>query len=132
MSTEITISADLYHQYWVSIRVNDVPLRAQIDTGMTQAACEVGLGLGPIAFDRLAPVLQLPESVEQDVGGPSPLRIPTGVGRVSIEGLDGSEVQTRIARLRDNLLGVCFFHRLHDFELHWDLASRAMTLRRMR
>jgi hypothetical protein len=105
-------------------------MKVQLDTGMTQEACEVGLGLTIEAYDRLAPQLESLRSVEYEtVGRPMPDSIFTAVGRVSIDGLDNSEIQTRIARIDANILGVCFFHRLPGFELVWDLTSRTMTIR---
>lgn len=96
---------------------------------MTQPAYEVGLGLAPLDFDRLAPSLRHRGLVEQYIGDPSPIRTPMGVADVSIDGLDESEIETHVARLQANLLGVCYFHRLPDFELHWDFAARTMLIR---
>ena len=131
LSAEVVIAANSAQEYWVDVRVNGVLMRAQIDTGMTQPTCEVGLGLGPEEFDRLAQDLQPFGAVERDIGEPIPVKIPLRKGSVSIEGLDNSEVQTGIARLSDNLLGVCFFHHLSDCELVWNLPNRTMTLRRI-
>jgi predicted aspartyl protease len=130
LSAEVRIPANAAHEYWVAIYVNGVGLRAQIDTGMTQPTCEVGLGLAPADFDQLVSSLRQPGLVEQHVGGPVPILAPTGLAYVSIDGLDNSEIETRIVRLPDNLLGVCYFHRLMGFELHWDFASRTMVIRR--
>jgi predicted aspartyl protease len=130
LSAEVTIPASPDHEYWTDIRVNDLLFRAQIDTGMTQPACEIGLGLAPADFDRVRPSLRQIELVEHDIGEESQTTV-AGIGRVRIDSLDGSEIETRIARLHSNLLGVCFFHRLPGFEVHWDLASRAMTIRRI-
>ena len=131
LSAEIVIAANSSQEYWIDVRVNGVLLHAQIDTGMTQPTCEVGLGLGPEEFDRLAQDLQPLGTVEQDVGEPMPVKIPLLKGSVSIEGLDNSKIQTGIASLNDNLLGVCFFHHLSDCELVWNLPARTMTLRRI-
>jgi predicted aspartyl protease len=131
MANEITVHANRYDEYWVAVRVNGLVLQAQIDTAMTQAECEIGLSLTAADFDRLAPTLAQQWTVERyDVGSPTPVAIPTGIGRVSLYGLDGSEIETHIARLGTNLLGVCYFHRLVGFEMNWDFASRTMVIRR--
>jgi hypothetical protein len=96
---------------------------------MTQATCDVGLGLAPEEFDQLLPSLRNLSLVEQYIGATS-VSTPIGIARVSIDGLDDSEIETRIARLSDNLLGVCYFHRLPGFELHWTFATRVMVIRR--
>src|SRR5207253_1520421 len=90
LSTEITVIANSDNEYWVDVRVNGVLLRAQIDTGMTQSACEIGLGLTTSDFDRLAPSLQGQNLVQLHIANqPSSSAAPFGTGRVSIEGLDG-------------------------------------------
>jgi predicted aspartyl protease len=89
MAAEVLVPANAGNEYWVDIRVNGVAVAVQIDTGMTQANCEIGVAL------------------------------------------DGSEIETRIVRLESNLLGVCFFHRLPGFDVHWDLGARTMTIRRI-
>jgi len=130
LSTEITVYGDAENEYWVTVQVNGFQLKAQIDTGMTQPSCVVGLGLRADDFERLALMLPPAGSVQQLTGTPLPVSVPMLSGRVSIEGLDNTEIETNIARLSDNLLGVCYFHHLPEFELYWDFAARAMTIRR--
>lgn len=107
-----------------------MPLRAEIDTGMTRTNCEIGLSLTPFDFDRVGLASQ-PRLVERyGAEGGAVINVRVAIGRIGIDGLDGSDIETRIARLNSNLLGVCFFHRIPEFEMHWDFASRAMTIRR--
>jgi predicted aspartyl protease len=131
MAAEITIIANEEHEYWVDIQVDGVVLQAQIDTGMTEPNCAVGVALGPTDFDRLAASFTRQRLIGVEVAtGPLADPVLTAMARVSIDSLDGSEIETHIARLGSNLLGVCFFHRLPGFEVHWNLASRTMTIQR--
>ncbi|HLC29639.1 MAG TPA: hypothetical protein VJM51_02525 [Dehalococcoidia bacterium] len=50
---------------------------------------------------------------------------------VALVGLEGSEVETRIVNAGANLLGVCYFHRLPEFSILWDMANRTMSIGRM-
>jgi predicted aspartyl protease len=132
LASSIAIAANAFHKYWVNIRVNGHLLRVQVDTGMTQEACEVGLALTHEDFDRLSRSRESLHSVAYEGAGLSaPSTIPTMAARVSIEGLDDAAIETRIARIGSNIVGVCFFHRLPGFELVWDFASRTMIIRRI-
>jgi predicted aspartyl protease len=132
MAAEILVPVNEGNEYWVDILVNDVAVAVQIDTGLTQASCEIGVALRSTDFDRLLSSFgQRSLSGLEIATGPVTEFIPTATARVSIDDLDDSEIETQIVRLESNLLGVCFFHRLPGFEVHWDLASRAMTIRRI-
>ena len=50
------------------------------------------------------------------------------MGTARIEGLEDSEVETYIAEVGDNLLGVCYFQRLPGYEIIWDLEAGQMRI----
>ncbi len=57
--------------------------------------------------------------------------VESGIGRVALVGLDGSELETRIVNAGANLLGVCYFHRLPEFDVLWNLAGRTLRIVRI-
>ncbi|MBM2826940.1 MAG: hypothetical protein HW403_1004 [Dehalococcoidia bacterium] len=86
-----------------------------IDTGFIQVDCLVGVGLNNEDYaavrSRLARERRVPN---YSVGQEEPEMVRSGIARVSIVGLDNSEVETGVAEVGDNLLGVCYFHRLKN------------------
>ena len=102
---------------------------ALIDTGMTSPDCLIGVGLDSEEFEAAAPSLRGFRRTEMDgVGNEATRLVVVGLGRVSIEGLDGSEVDTYVAEVGDNLLGVCYFQRLVGFEVVWEPDAGQMTI----
>ena len=102
---------------------------ALIDTGMTSPDCLIGVGLDSESFIAVAPSLRGFRRVEMDgVGYGATRLVVVGLGQVSIEGLEGSDVETYVAEVGDNLLGVCYFQRLAGFEVVWDPDAGLMTI----
>jgi hypothetical protein len=104
---------------------------ALIDTGMTSPDCLIGVGLDNERFNAVAPSLRRFRRIEMvGVGQEATRSVIAGLGKVSIERLDGSEVESYVAEVGDNLLGVCCFQRLAGFEVVWDLDAGEMTIRK--
>lgn len=102
---------------------------ALIDTGMTSPDCMIGVGLDGDRFMAVAPSLRAFRRTEMvGVGHEATRLVVAGLGRVSIEGLDHSEVETYVAEVGDNLLGVCYFQRLAGFEIVWEPDTGGMTI----
>ncbi len=104
---------------------------ALIDTGMTSPDCLIGVGLDSKRFMAVAPSLRGFRRTEMvGIGHEVTRLVIVGLGRVSIEGLDGSDVESYVAEVGDNLLGVCYFQRLVGFEVVWEPDSGGMTIRK--
>ncbi len=104
---------------------------ALIDTGMTSPDCLIGVGLDSERFLAVAPSLRGFRRAETDgVGHEATRLVVVALGRVSIEGLDGSDVESYVAEVGDNLLGVCYFQRLTGFEIVWEPGTGGMTIRK--
>ena len=113
------------------MRVAGLSVDALIDTGMTSPDCLIGVGLDRETFMAVAPSLRGFRRTEMvGVGQEATRLVIVGLGRVSIEGLAGSEVETYVAEVGDNLLGVCYFQRLAGFEIVWEPGTGGMTIRK--
>ena len=113
------------------MRVGGYSLTAAIDTGMTSSDCLIGLGLDSQNYRAVAPSLDFPRRIEvEGLGAAGPYRARAGLTRVSIDGLDDSDVETYVAEVGDDLLGVCYFHSLAGYEVVWDLDAGEMTIRK--
>lgn len=131
MADFIRIRHNDQNEYRVQIRVEGYIFDVLIDTGLTNPDCLVGVGLDNESYHAVRPYLRyLHDIAMEGVGGREPDWVLGGLGRVRIEGLDGSEVETYVAEAGDNLLGVCYFHRLPGYELIWDLEAGEITIRK--
>ena len=131
MADFIRIRKTNRNEYRVQIRVEGHVLNALIDTGTTNPDCTIGVGLDTVNYRAVSPYLRDFQTIAMEgVGSHGSDRVLGGMGRVSIEGLDDSEVETYVAEAGDNLLGVCYFHRLPGYELIWDLEAGEMTIRK--
>ena len=119
------------NEYLVQIRVAGRLLSALIDTGMTSPDCLVGVGLDRDTFSAVRSRLRLLRRVGiEGVGNLHPNSVIVGLGTASIEGLEGSETETYVAEIGENLVGVCFFHKLEGYELVWEPDAGQMIIRK--
>ena len=131
MADSLRLLRNDQNEYRVRIRVAGCSVDALIDTGMTSPDCLIGVGLDGENFNEAATSLRGFRRTEMyGVGYEATRLVVVGLGRVSIEGLGGSEIDTYVAEVGDNLLGVCYFQRLAGFEVVWDLNGGEMTIRK--
>lgn len=129
MPDYIRVTRNEQNEFLVTISVEGYRFNAVIDTGMTSPDCLIGVGLSEENYRVVRPHLRVMRRIEmQGVGNYSPIRVRGGVGTVRIEGLEDSEVETYIAEVGDNLLGVCYFQRLPGYEIIWDLEAGQMRI----
>ena len=133
MAVQVTIRANASNEYRAIVEVLERQFEVIIDTGFTNPLCQVGLGLDNDSYQSIQRELQdLLQVGFYPVGEPTPVRVDSGIAAVSILGLDDSHVLTRIDNAGENVLGVCYFHRLTGFEVSWDLTDKTMVIRRNR
>ncbi|MSQ14605.1 MAG: hypothetical protein EXR50_01900 [Dehalococcoidia bacterium] len=133
MAVQVTILANASNEYRVIVEIAERQFEVVIDTGFTNPLCQVGLALDNNSYQAVQTELHdLLEAELYPVGEPTPVRVDSGIGVVNIFGLDNSEVLTRVVNAGENILGVCYFHGLADFEVSWNLAEKAMTIGRQR
>jgi hypothetical protein len=98
---------------------------------MTSPDCFIGVGLDSEHYRVVSRNLHSFRRIGMEgVGQHVPERILAGLGKVSIEGLEDSEVETYIAEVGDNLLGVCYVQRLPGFEVVWNPKLGEMIIRK--
>jgi len=98
---------------------------------MTSPVCFIGVGLDGENYQAVSRHLRSFRRIEMEgVGQHVPEWILAGLGKVSIEGLEDSEVETYVAEVGDNLLGVCYFQRLPGYEVVWDPQAGEMIIRK--
>ena len=125
------VRADPNNEYRLSIIVDGHEIETILDTGFTHPRCFVGLALDESNFRAIRPGLREIRHAGFHVPGSLDLiEGESGLASVSIVGLDGSQVLTRVVNAGENILGVCYFHQLVDFEVLWDLGRREMSIRR--
>ena len=133
MAGFVSVPQNVENEYRIQLRIGSFTLTALIDTGMTSPDCLIGLGLDYDNFSAIVPNLDFLSRIEvEDVGDAGPRFARAGLATVSIDGLDNSDVETYVAEVGDNLLGVCYFHALQGYELVWDLSAGSMTIRQVR
>lgn len=131
MSDFVRVPRNAQNEYQVRVRVEGLLFDAIIDTGMTQPDCLVGIGLDSQSYRSTRAHLRQFQRIEmRGIGSDTPDFIQVGLGRVAIEGLDDSEIETYIADVGENLVGVCYFQKLPGYEIVWDLEAGEMTIRK--
>ena len=129
MADSLHLRRNAQNEYRIPVRVEGISVDALIDTGMTSPDCLIGVGLDSERFMAVAPSLRGFRRTEMvGVGHEATRLVIMGLGRISIEGLDGSEVESYVAEVGDNLLGVCYFQRLTGFEIVWEPDAGQMTI----
>src|SRR5688500_13880994 len=126
MADSIIIRANANQEYRLLVSVNGYQVEAILDTGFTHPHCLIGLGLDEINFRAILPRLARRQPVSFHVPTQvEAIPVDSGVAEVSIVGLDNSQVTTRVVNtVNENLLAVCYFHRLVDFEVLWDIRGQ--------
>jgi len=133
VAVQVIIRANASNEYRVIVEIAGRQFEVLIDTGFTDPSSQVGLGLDNNSYQDISADLQDSLGVGiYPVGATTPVQVQSGITAVSIFGLDDSQVLTRVVNAGENVLGVCFFHQLTDFEVLWDLAQRTLTIRRHR
>lgn len=131
MSDSLTLQGDHRHEYHLRATVNGHEVDLILDSGFTDVACQVGVALDAANYGAirrgLHHVADIPLRSLDAVSRPA----ESGIATVTLVGLDGSEIETRIVNAGENLLGVCYLHRLSGFTVSWDLASRTMRISRI-
>lgn len=125
----LTIRADAAGEYRALGIVGGQPVDFVLDTGFTQASCLTGVAVDAPTFERIRDGLREHRRAEVNWFGGS-REVESGVGMVSLVGLDASEVETRVLNFGENLLGACYFHRLQHYNLTWDFSGRSMVIAR--
>lgn len=112
----------------MSVEGRQVPLL--IDSGLTHEDGLVGVSLDETNFrairSRLRDIRAMEVTSRSGVSGVT----ESGLARVSIIGLDDSEVETRVVSGGANLLGVSYLHRLTEFSVFWDLSGQLIIITR--
>ncbi len=127
MAQNIVLVANRDGEYRVRASVAGLALDLVVDTGFTHAQCRVRVGLDVNNFGAVRARLSDLGRSEIETFGISAL-VSSGTGDVQLEGLPASTVTTRILDAGDNVLGVCYFHRLPNHRLEWDFERRTMTI----
>ena len=131
MADYLRVQRNDQNEYRVQIRVEGSLFNALIDTGMTNQDCLVGVGLDRDCYFAVRTSLRALSRIEMEaVGSGAPNLVVAGLATVSIEGLEGSETETHVAEVGDNLLGVCFFQSLARYQLLWEPDLEVMTIMR--
>lgn len=131
MAELVSVQRNNQNEYRIQIRAAGYSFSAVIDTGMTSPVCLIGLGLNSQNYRAVAPYLDVPRRIEvEGAGAAGPRRTRAGLAIVSIDGLDNSDVETYVAEVGDNLLGVCYFHALAECEVVWGLEGGETTIRK--
>lgn len=111
--------------------MEDWPTSLLIDTGFTDPDDDaVGVALDAPTYESIVSRLRDQKLIAIDVVGGEVRMAPSGIGRVSLEGLDGTASEVRMVLAGENLLGVPYLHGLRDFNITWELAARTMTIAR--
>ena len=132
MADSILIRGNDQNEYWVQIRVEGHLVNTLIDTGLTSPDCLIGVGLDTDAYLAVKSNLRRLRRIEMEgIGNRGPELVVGGLGTVSIERLDASHVETYVAEVEDNLLGVCYFHNLVGYEVVWELGAQEITVRKI-
>ena len=98
MADSLRLRRNDQEEFRVHICVAGCSVVALIDTGMTSLDCLIGVGLGSGNFKEAATSLRGFRRTEMDgVGYEATRLVVVGLGRVSIEGLGGSEIDTYVA-----------------------------------
>ena len=131
MADALVIPGDSNHEYHVRATVMGFELDLLVDTGFTHDGCLIGVALDEASYRGVRSRLRNFVDVSLRSLGPASRFAESGIGVVALVGLEGSEVETRIVNAGANLLGVCYFHRLPEFSILWDMANRTMSIGRM-
>gem|GEM_PF-3275393 len=131
MADALAIRADDRQEYHLRATVESYETDLLIDSGFTQAGCQTGVALDEATFLVVRSRLRNLTKVEVRSLQEEPQMVESGIGRVALVGLDGSELETRIVNAGANLLGVCYFHRLPEFDVLWNLAGRTLRIVRI-
>lgn len=130
MADHLRIRRNALNEYRVRIRLGNHTVDALIDTGMTSPDCLIGVGLDSENYAAVLPTLTRFRRLELEaIGSFGSNLVRSGFGQVSIDGLDDSLVETYIAEIGENLLGVCYFQRLSQCELMWNPNVGTMDIR---
>jgi predicted aspartyl protease len=125
----LRIRRNIYNEYRVRILVEQRPVDVLVDTGMTSPDCLIGVGLDANNYSAVSSGLRNFQRIEMEgIGTEGADMVVGGVGRVSIEGLYDSEVETYVVDVGENLVGVCYFQCLTQYEIVWDMARGVMTV----
>lgn len=130
MADTLTIPADSNHEYQVRATVAGYEVDLVLDTGFVHDGCRIGVALDAANFREVRSRLRGLATAAIRSLDPEQRPVDSGIGTVSLVGLDGSEVETRIVNAGENLLGVCYFHHLTEFSVFWDLAGQVMIITR--
>ena len=131
LADSIRIRRNDLNEYRVQITVGDHLVDAIRDTGMSSPDCLIGVGLDRERFAAARSGLRRLRRIGvEGVGSIRPTLVFAGLGTVAINGLDGNEMETYVAEVGDNLLGVCYFHRLAGYEVIWVPDAAEMTIRK--
>ena len=131
MADTLTIHADSNHEYRIRATVAGYEVDLLLDTGFTNDECLMGVSLDEASYRTVESRLHDFADVAVHSVDPEPRVVESGICVVELAGLDDSQVETRILNAGENLLGVCYFHRLTDFTVSWDLAGRTMHIARI-